>query len=258
MAKKLTALLLALCMIVGLAACGSSSSDTATWEDELGTAGKLRVGMAADYPPYESYDAAGNVVGLDADIAAMIAEKLGVELEIVPMEFDTIISAVTAGTVDMGISCFSYTEERAQSVLFTDTYMTSSQSCFASTKYGITKLEDLAGGIVGAGNGTTGMDVANELAGQYGFTTQPGEIAVMSEAVKAGAMQAIVTEQCVANSYISAEPDLFQMIADDLTVAHNDRAYRHLAVVKGFLRERKRPFHHLFIHYTPVIRPSTL
>ena len=89
-------------MIVGLAACGSSSSDTATWEDELGTAGKLRVGMAADYPPYESYDAQGNVVGLDADIAAMIAEKLGVELEIVPMEFDTIISAVTAGTVDMG------------------------------------------------------------------------------------------------------------------------------------------------------------
>ena len=96
MAKKLTALLLALCMIFTLAACSGGSSSDETWESELGTAGKLRVGMAADYPPYESYDAQGNVVGLDADIAAMIAEELGVELEIVPMEFDTIISAVTA------------------------------------------------------------------------------------------------------------------------------------------------------------------
>ena len=86
MAKKLTALLLALCMIVGLAACGSSSSDIATWEDELGTAGKLRVGMAADYPPYESYDAAGNVVGLDADIAAMSEEELKQQAELLELE----------------------------------------------------------------------------------------------------------------------------------------------------------------------------
>ena len=218
MAKKLTALLLALCMIVGLAACSGSSSDTATWEDELGTKGKLRVGMAADYPPYESYDAQGNVVGLDADIAAMIAEQLGVELEIVPMEFDTIISAVTAGTVDMGISCFSYTDERAKSVLFTETYMTSAQCCFASTDFGITKLEDLKGGLVGAGNGTIGMEVAEAMAPEYGFSTQAGEIAVMSESLKNGAMQAIITEQCVADSYIAANPGKFQMVAEDLTV----------------------------------------
>lgn len=213
--KKLIALALTFCMIFTLAACSSGSSET--WEDELGTKGKLRVGMAADYPPYESYDAQGNVVGFDADIAAYIAEKLGVELEIVPMDFDTIISAVTAGTVDMGISCFSYTEERAQSVLFTETYMTSAQACFASTEYGINSMEDLAGGLVGAGNGTTGMEVAEELSSQYGYSTQPGEIAVMSESVKAGAMQAIITEQCVANSYINANPGKFQMIEEALT-----------------------------------------
>ena len=218
MAKKLTALLLALCMIFTLAACSGGSSSDETWESELGTAGKLRVGMAADYPPYESYDAQGNVVGLDADIAAMIAEELGVELEIVPMEFDTIISAVTAGTVDMGISCFSYTEERAKSVLFTETYMTSAQCCFASTEYGINTLEDLNGGLVGAGNGTTGMEVAEAMAPEYGFSTQAGEIAVMSESLKNGAMQAIITEQCVADSYIAANPGKFQMVAEDLTV----------------------------------------
>ena len=147
----------------------------------------------------------------------MIADELGVELEIVPMEFDTIISAVTAGTVDMGISCFSYTDERAKSVLFTETYMTSAQCCFASTEYGINAMEDLDGGLVGAGNGTTGMEVADALAPEYGFTTQPGEIAVMSESIKSGAMQAIITEQCVAESYIAANPGKFQMIAENIT-----------------------------------------
>lgn len=215
--KKFVSVLLALVMLLSLAACGSSASEE-TWEDELGTAGKLRVGIATDYPPYESYDADGNVVGLDADIAAMLAEKLGVELELVPMSFDTIVSAVAAGTVDMGISCFSYTEERAESVLFSDTYMTSAQACFTSTAYGIDTMEDLADGVVCAGNGTTGMDVAESLKDTYGFTTQAGEIAVITEAVRGGAVAGCITELCVAESVCDANPGEFQIIADDLSV----------------------------------------
>lgn len=215
--KKFLALVLAMIMTLSLVACGSKNSD-ATWEDQLGQKGKLRVGMATDYPPYETYDAEGNVIGFDADMAQKIADYLGVELEIVPMDFDTIITAVAAHTLDLGISCFSYNEERAQSVLFTNTYMTSAQACFGSTKYGIKTMEDLKDGLVGAGNGTTGMDVAEDLKDDYGYTTQAGEIAVMTEAVKAGAMQAIITEKCVADSYINSDPASYQMIADDLTV----------------------------------------
>ena len=224
--KKLLALLLCLAMVFTFAACGSTTTDDAadetateaSWQDELGTQGLLRVGMAADYPPFESFDADGNVVGFDADMAQLIADKLGLELEIVRMDFETIVSAVAAGTVDVGISCFSYTDERAESVLFTDTYMTSSQACFGSTQYGINTMEDLAGGLVGAGNGTTGMDVAKELAEVYGYETSVGEIAVMAEALNAGAMQGVITEQCVAESYINENPGEFQMIAEDLTV----------------------------------------
>ena len=214
--KKVLAVLLALAMVFALCACGETEGET-TWEDELGTAGLLRVGMAADYPPFESFDGEGNVVGFDADIAKLIGEKLGVEVEIVRLDFETIVSAVMAGTVDAGISCFSYTDERAESVLFTDTYMTSSQACFGSTKYGIDSMEALKDGLVGAGNGTTGWDVAEELKGTYGFSTQVGEIAVMAEALNAGAMQGVITEQCVANAYINENPDQFKMIHDNLT-----------------------------------------
>ena len=217
--KKVIALLLALVMVAGLVACGSSSASSEdAWQKQLGKAGMLRVGMATDYPPYETFDANGNVIGFDADMAQKIADQLGLELEIVPMDFDTIITAVAAGTLDLGISCFSYNEERAKSVLFTDTYMTSAQACFGSTQYGIDSLEDLNGGLVGAGNGTTGMDVAEELKDTYGYTTQAGEIAVMTESVKAGAMQAIITEKCVADSYIKSDPDSYKMIEDNMTV----------------------------------------
>ena len=208
MKKKILALGLALSMAVSLAAC-SNTAEEKTWDEELGTAGKIRVGMATDYPPYESYDANGNVIGFDADMARLIADYMGVELEIVPMEFDTIISAVSAGTIDLGLSCFSYDEKRAQSVLFSDTYMTSAQACMTSTAYGIDSMEDLQGGVVGAGSGTTGLDVANELAETYGYTAQTGEIAVMAESLKAGALQGVITELCVVQS--------FQMIADDLS-----------------------------------------
>lgn len=217
MKKKIISLALAMSMVATLAACGGSNEE-ATWEDQIGTAGKLRVGMAADYPPFENYDGNGNVVGLDADVAALIAEDMGLELEIVQMDFDTIISAVTAGTVDLGISCFSYSDKRALSVDFSDTYMTSAQTCISSTEFGLNTLEDLAGGVVGAGNGTTGMDVNKELAEQYGWTPQTGEIAIMTEALRSGALQAVITEQCVAKSYMDANPGDFQIVADELTV----------------------------------------
>ena len=190
--KKVVAFILALVMMLSLAACGSSQSAEKTWEDELGTAGLLRVGIATDYPPYESYDADGNVVGLDADIAQLIADKLGVKLELVPMSFDTIVSAVAAGTVDMGISCFSYNEERAKSVLFSNTYMTSAQACFTSTKYGVDTMEDLKDGVV-------------------------GEIAVITEAIRSGAVKGCITELCVAQSVSDNNPGEFQIIADNLS-----------------------------------------
>ena len=216
--KKFLAVLLSLMMVLSFTACSGSGNANETWQDELGNKGTLRVGMAADYPPYESYDASGKVVGFDADMAQAIADELGVQCEIIQMDFDTIITAVAAGTVDLGISCFSYNEERAKSVLFTDTYMTSSQACFASSQYGVKTMEDLKDGVVGAGNGTTGMDVAEELKEQYGYTTQAGEIAVMTEALKAGTMKGIITEQCVANAYINANPDDYVMIENALTI----------------------------------------
>lgn len=114
-------------------------------EDELGKTpyespadvdrsnGTLTMGTNAEFPPYEYYESE-KVVGIDADMAQAVADKLGMELKIEDMNFDSIISAVTAGTVDIGVAGMTVTEERLQNVDFTDTYATSKQVIIVRNK----------------------------------------------------------------------------------------------------------------------------
>ena len=80
----------------------------------------------AEFPPYESLDGE-NVVGIDADIARAIADKLGMDLRIDNMEFDSIIMAVTSGKADIGVAGMTVTEDRLENVDFTDTYAKAKQ-----------------------------------------------------------------------------------------------------------------------------------
>jgi len=88
--------------------------------------GKLVMATNAAFEPYEYYDG-DKIVGIDADIAQAIADKLGYELEITDMEFEGIIAAVTSGKADFGAAGMTVNEERLQSVDFTDTYANASQ-----------------------------------------------------------------------------------------------------------------------------------
>ena len=213
--KKIIALCLALAM-TAMCFVGCGAKEATTWEEQLGTKDLIRVGMSADYPPFESYaiDDSGNVttevVGFDVEVANYIGEYLGMKVEIVPMAFETIISAVNAGTVDLGIACFSYSPDR--DVLFSDTYYTSCQAVVVASASDIKTLEDLKGQVILAGNATTGMYYAEELCAEYGCEVRAGEIRVMMESLKAQACAALVTEECVATSYINANPGVWEII----------------------------------------------
>lgn len=88
--------------------------------------GTLVMVTNAEFPPYESLDGE-NVVGIDADIARAIADKLGMDLRIDNMEFDSIIMAVTSGKADIGVAGMTVTEDRLENVDFTDTYAKAKQ-----------------------------------------------------------------------------------------------------------------------------------
>ena len=118
--KKFLALTLAMLMlVVAFAGCGSNAAKTTeTTEAPAETAAEyagdydvLKMGTNAAFPPYE-FKEGEEIVGIDAEIAEAIAKELGAELEIVDMEFDSIITAVNSGEVDFGMAGMTVTDER--------------------------------------------------------------------------------------------------------------------------------------------------
>jgi polar amino acid transport system substrate-binding protein len=132
--KGLMKMVLGTMSLLALAACGNTSgignsaaTDGSSALQEIKDSGKLVVGTCADYPPYEWHlvqDGEDNIIGFDIAIAQTIADELGVELEVVDMDFDGLIPALSAGEVDMVIAGMNPTEERKESVDFTDIYYT--------------------------------------------------------------------------------------------------------------------------------------
>ena len=133
MKKGFMKMVLGTMSLLALAACGKTSGTASTATDgssalqEIKDSGKLVVGTCADYPPYEWHlvqDGEDQIIGFDIDIAQAIADELGVELEVKDMDFDGLIPALSTGKIDMIIAGMNPTEERKQSVDFTDIYYT--------------------------------------------------------------------------------------------------------------------------------------
>ena len=151
MKKILSVVLVAACTL-SLAACGSKAksndSEAATGSDTLVMA------TNAEFPPYEYYEG-DKIVGIDAEFAAAIAEKLGKELKIEDMAFDSIIPAVQGGKADFGAAGITVTEERQSQVDFSDSYYTGRQVIIVTEDSAIASPDDLEGKKMGVQLGTT-------------------------------------------------------------------------------------------------------
>jgi polar amino acid transport system substrate-binding protein len=114
-------------------------------------AGTIKVGTAADFPPFEYIDAGGQRTGLDIELMDEIAKRLDVKIEWVDKTFDELIPAVEAGQVDAAISAFSFSQERDQRVDFTVPYFTPQDVFLAAEGFNgtIDKPEDAAAFRVG-------------------------------------------------------------------------------------------------------------
>ena len=130
--KKLIALVLVLVMAISLAACAPSENKTetpaATNGEKAPTVktveeGKLIMATNAAFPPYE-YLEDNEIVGIDVEIAKAIADKLGLELVVTDMEFDSIIESVKNGKSDIGLAGLTVTDERKEEVGYTERYAT--------------------------------------------------------------------------------------------------------------------------------------
>lgn len=139
--EKVLAIVLAAIMIcVSFVACSSKTDDKSNNDSQQAT---LTLATNAEFPPYE-YKEGDEVIGIDAEVAKAIADKLGMKLEIVDTKFDAIIPGVQSGKYDMGMAGMTVTPEREESVAFSDSYATGIQSIIVKEDSDIKSVDDLS------------------------------------------------------------------------------------------------------------------
>ena len=258
MKKKVLAITMAALMAASLTACGGSAKETtaadtaaaATAEEkaedttaaeskdetsaeaaETGAAkeaagGRLIMATNAEFPPYEYHDGDA-VVGIDAEIAKAIADELGMELEIEDIAFDSIIPEIVSGKADMGLAGMTVTEDRMQSVDFSNTYAKASQKIIVTEDSEIASPDDLKGVIVGVQLGTTGDIYVSDLEADGTTVERYSKGFEAVQALSQGKIDAVVIDGEPAKTVV-AETEGLKILEESFT----DEEYA-IAVKKG-------------------------
>lgn len=207
--KKMVSLLLVVTLIATmLCACGGKETGTGNE-----TKKKLIMATNAEFPPYE-YLEGEDIVGIDVEIARAIADKLGMELEISDIAFDSIIPAVVQGKADIGVAGMTVTDERLENVNFTTSYATGVQVIIVKEDSDITAVDDLFvegnNYNIGVQLGTTGdlyctWDIQDE---GLGTVVQYNKGADAVQALITGKIDCVVIDNEPAKAFVAANKGL--------------------------------------------------
>lgn len=218
---KWSVLLAAILLLAALlAGCSQAPKATPAPSSDAGSAklDKLIMGTSADFPPFEYKDSSGKVLGLDAEIAQRVADKLGVPLTIEDMDFDSLMSTLANGKVNMVLAGLTVDEDRKLSADFSNTYFEASQVIIIRKGDTLVQsAEDLKGKTIGVQLGTTG-DVemtALEAEGTQVARYKKGVDAVMD--LINNRVDAVVIDAEPAKVMVKNNPDTTELIDVKLT-----------------------------------------
>ena len=223
--KKIFALVLALCMVFALAACGEAASDpTDAPESEAPVSeapeseapaseapegdgtfttiveGKLTMSTNAQFPPYEMTTDDGGFEGIDVEIATAIAEKLGLELDILDMDFDSALLAVQQGKSDIVMAGVTVNEDRQLVMDFTDSYATGVQVIIVKEGSDVT-IDNMGEGLIGTQRGTTGnIYCTDDYGEEHVMAYDDGFTAV--QALMNGQVDCVVIDNAPAQEFV--------------------------------------------------------
>ena len=260
--KKLTALLLAGVMAFGLAACSgdsaaetSSAADTSSAAEETGDTaegsgepagetgedaaagetayevttvedGKLIMSTNAAFPPYEMTNDAGEYEGIDVEMAGEIAKRLGLELEIDDMDFDSALLAVQQGKSDIAMAGITVSEDRLLVMDFSDSYANGVQVIIVPEDSDIASPDDLEGKLIGTQRATTGNIYCVDEYGEDAVITYDNGLTAV-QALTNGQLDCVIIDNAPAQSFVEANPGLKIL---DTAFAEEDYA---IGVAKG-------------------------
>ena len=218
--KKMISAALSALLAMSLTACGSSSSSSSAASSSSAPAASeapaasaesknIIIAMSPDYPPFDDLTTSGDLTGFDYDMGEWVFTWLNENgysytHEWKQMSFDTIISAIQTDQVDLGISGFTYAEDRK--------YYDSAQVALVTADSPITSTDELKGANLGCQLGSTGETVAEELSPDH--TTAVEDMGIAVETLKSGGYDAVILDIAVAKNY--AATGNFKMLDDVL------------------------------------------
>ena len=258
--KKLSMILaLVLALALVMTGCGTKKDDTAADApavsedaaatentDDTAEGGTLVMATNAEFPPYE-YHEGDEIVGIDAEIAAAIAEKLGMELQIEDMAFDSLIPAIQSNKADMVLAGMTVTEDRLENVNFSDSYATGVQVVIVKEDSDIKSVDDLladgANHSIGVQTATTGDIYCTgdiEDAG-LGTVERYNKGADAIQALLAGKIDCVVIDSQPAKEFVEANEGLTildtEYAVEDYAIALNKDNTELLDKVNAALKE---------------------
>ena len=184
---------------------GSEETST-TGEFTTVEAGKLHMSTNAAFPPYEMTTDDGGYEGIDVEIATAIAQKLGLELVVDDMDFNSVITAVQQGKSDMAMAGLTVNPERQENVDFTQTYATGIQVIIVKEGSEVT-LDNLGDHLIGTQESTTGWQYcSDEFGDDHVVAYANGATAV--QALLSGSVDCVVIDNEPAKAFVEANPGL--------------------------------------------------
>ena len=262
--KKILALMLALCMVFALAACGEAASDpsaapaseapaseapaseapaseepAADGEFTTIVEGKLTMSTNAQFPPYEMTTDDGGFEGIDVEIATAIAEKLGLELDILDMDFDSALLAVQQGKSDIVMAGVTVNEDRLLVMDFTDSYATGVQVVIVKEGSDVT-MDNMGEGLIGTQRGTTGnLYCTDDYGEEHVVAYDDGFTAV--QALMNGQVDCVVIDNAPAQEFVKNNAGLTildtEYAVEDYAIGLNKGNTALLNAINGALAE---------------------
>jgi polar amino acid transport system substrate-binding protein len=203
-------------LALALSACGSDDSGSGGSEDKAAAAGitlvkpgKLTICTHLPYKPFQYKDGT-KVVGFDVDLLDLLAKDLGLEQEVVNIEWAQVTSgaAFQAKKCDVGMGAMTITDSRKAAISITNPYMDATQVLLTKKDAPYKSLEDLKGKKVGVQADTTGKDFATEQAKKIGFEVVVfNDLALQENNVKSGRVDAGINDNGVLYDFVKENPD---------------------------------------------------
>ncbi len=174
------------------------------------------VGTDAAYAPFESQNEKGEIVGLTVDVLSAVAQKAGIELKFVNTPWEGIFNALAQGDRDLLASSITITDERKQTMDFTNPYFDAVQLIAVKANSKVAKFDDLKKLKVGVQTGTTGDEAVTKLLGKNSTSIKRFESTPLAlKELEAGGVDAVVADNGVVINYVTNNPDAkFKTVSD--------------------------------------------